>query len=246
MWMLFGLSVFKGKPRSYLKMTEWISIAFLVASPLVILILLIRSHGAFFVRYATGGTIGLGVLAAVALASWTSRDIRAAIIGLCIAYTVSGQLAAEVKAIVSKPIFTATEPKPVKCDACELSFKLDPTLPFVDSSGLTFLEMDHRESAEMVHRVYYLEDPEASTDFAHANIFEGMSQEKALFPIRANVSMYSDFVRSNRRFFVFGNNDNPEDWLLRKLQADGATIEMLGETENSYRDHGLYYVSFER
>ena len=242
--LLSGRRTFRGRLEPYLTLPEWASIGFLFAIPLVVLLVLIRSHSAFFVRYATAGNIGLCVIAAVLLASWTTRDTRAALVCLSVAFTVSGQLGAAVSALRHRSIFTQTEPKPATCQACELSQKLDPTLPFVDASGLTFLEMDHRENAAMLHRVFYLTDRQASWQYAHASIFEGMQTEKELFPIRANVSTYSAFIKTHRRFFVFGEYDFPEDWLLRKLEADGASLRLLGQTNNSYKDKDLYYVSF--
>ena len=234
--LLSGPRTFRGRMQPYLTLPEWASIGFLFAIPLLVLLVLIRSHSAFFVRYATAGNIGLCVIATVLLASWTSRDTRAALVCLSVAFTVSGQLGATVIAVRHQATFTQSEPKPATCQACQLSRKLDPTLPFVDASGLTFLEMDHREDAAMLQHVFYLTDRQASRQYAHANIFEGMQMEKELFPIRANVSTYSAFIKTHRQFFVLGEYSFPEDWLLRKLEADGASLRLLGETENSYKD----------
>ena len=242
--LLLGRRIFQGKLKPYLTWPEWGSVGFLFTIPLVVILLLIRSHSAFFVRYATAGNIGLCVIAAILLASWTTRDTRAALVCLSVAFLVSGQFGAMVSALRRKPIFSQTEPHPASCQACKLSQQIDPTLPFVDASGLTFLEMDHRENAAMLRRVFYLTDSQASRQYAHASIFEGMQMEKDLFPIRANVSTYSAFVQTHRHFFVFGEYDFPEDWLLRKLEADGASLRLVGQTENSYKDRDLYYVSF--
>ncbi len=242
--LLFGPKIFRGRTQPYLTLPEWAAVGFLFAIPFVLLLVLIRSHSAFFERYATSGTIGLGVLTAMLLAFWTSRDTRAALLCLGIAFTISGQLSAAVSALRHKATFTQTEPKPALCQACQLSQTLDPTLPFVDASGLTFLEMDHREDTAMLQHVFYLTDRQASRQYAHASIFEVMQTEKDLFPIRANVSTYSAFIRTHRRFFVFGEYDYPEDWLLRKLEADGASLRLLGAVGGSYKDTHLYYVSF--
>ena len=243
--LLFGPEIFRGsRTQPYLTLPEWASVGFLFAIPLVLLLALIRSHSAFFERYATTGIIGLSVITAMLLAFWTSRDTRAALVCLSIAFTISGQLSAAVNALQHKAIFTQTEPTPAMCQACQLSRKLDPTLPFVDASGLTFVEMDHREDAAMLHNVFYLTDRQASRQYANASIFEIMQTEKELFPMRANVSTYSAFIKTYRRFFVLGQYDYPEDWLLRKLEADGASLRLLGETEGSYKDKDLYYVSF--
>ena len=242
--LLAGRQVFRGVSTPVLTLAEWAATVFVLSVPLVILTQLIRSHAAFFPRYTTAGNIGLSVFTAVTLAWWTSRDIRAALLCIGIAMLSSGQLHAALNAIRHQPILTSTEPAPTVCEACELSQRLDPSIPFVDASGLTFLEMDHRESDTMLQRVFYLTDPIASATYAHANIFEGMAVEKSLFPMRANVSIYADFVRLHHRFFVFGEYGFPEDWLLRKLQVDGASLRLVGQMRSSYRDRDLYYVSF--
>jgi hypothetical protein len=156
----------------------------------------------------------------------------------------SGELLSAVRAVLHQHILTTTEPVVEACETCARTQRLDPSIPLVDASGLTFVEMDHREDASTLTRVFYLTDPIASTQYSHANIFEGMALERSLFPMRANVSTYTDFIEHHRRFFVLGDYNFPEDWLLRKLQADGATLRMLGPTKNSYRDKDLYEVSF--
>ena len=53
------------------------------------------------------------------------------------------------------------------------------------------------------------------------------------------------FVRQHPHFYLLaGDHDYPEDWLLRKLHDDGAQMRLLGNIDNSYRDHDLYDVTF--
>jgi 4-amino-4-deoxy-L-arabinose transferase-like glycosyltransferase len=117
-----------------------------------------------------------------------------------------------------------------------------PELPFVAASGLTFLEMDHRESPEFIHRLYYLTDREAATQF-HATIFEGLPKERPWFPIRANMTPFREFTAQHRQFLVLATPGYPEDWLLPKLIADGAQIRLIQETKTGYRDRNLYEVT---
>jgi hypothetical protein len=116
-------------------------------------------------------------------------------------------------------------------------------LPFVAASGLTFLEMDHRETPEFVRRLYYLTGREAAVQYAHATIFEALPRMKRWLPVRANVQPYRAFVAVNRAFLVLATPGYPEDWLLPKLQADGARIEPLGRIETGYRNRHLFLVS---
>ncbi|MEO6924491.1 MAG: hypothetical protein ABI142_11750, partial [Bryocella sp.] len=65
-----------------------------------------------------------------------------------------------------------------------------------------------------------------------------------LFPIRANVAPYKEFIQHHPKFFVLGDYDYPEDWLLRKLLDDGATVQILGSTDTSFKSQVLYAVEF--
>jgi hypothetical protein len=250
MLMLVGRRAFQGATSSFLSVSEMTSTILLIATPIVLVVELRHSHAVFFSRYASAGSIGIAILATILLARWTGRDTRAAIVCIVIALATGGQLRfsgefpSAVRAVLHQHILTTTEPAFEPCETCARTEQLDASIPLVDASGLTFLEMDHREEASTLSRVFYLTDPTASVQFSHANIFEGMALERSLFPMRANVSTYSDFIRRHPRFFVLGDYHFPEDWLLRKLQADGATLRMLGPTKNSYRDKDLYEVSF--
>jgi hypothetical protein len=54
---------------------------------------------------------------------------------------------------------------------------------------------------------------------------------------------YREFVSRNRQFLVLGTAGFPEDWLLPKLQEDGAQIRLLQNVKTGYRDHELYEVT---
>jgi hypothetical protein len=250
MAVLVGRRAFQGVQTWFLSVAEMVSILLLIAIPIILVVDLRHSHAVFFSRYATAASIGISVFAAILLARWTALDSRAALVCGTIALVTAGQLRLSgelrhaVRAVLHQQILTRTEPVFEPCQTCALTAQLDASIPLVDASGLTFVEMDHREDAATLSRVFYLTDPAASSQFAHANIFEGMALERSLFPMRANVSTYSDFIQHHRRFFVLGQYDYAEDWLLRKLQADGATLRMLGPTTNSYKDKDLYEISF--
>jgi hypothetical protein len=122
---------------------------------------------------------------------------------------------------------------------------IHPELPFVTASGLTFLEMDHREGLDFINRVYYLTDKESAVRH-HTNIFEWLPVLKRWFPVRAKVALYRDFASRNRQFLVLGTKGFPEDWLLLKLEEDGAEIRLLQDVKTGYRDRELYEVTLRR
>jgi hypothetical protein len=91
-----------------------------------------------------------------------------------------------------------------------------------------------------------LRDLDAAARYAHSNmfeVFEPPDRMKPWFPISANVDQYNHFVSQHNQFLVFGTEDYPEDWLLPKLQADGAQLSELGDYPGPYKDSMLYLVT---
>jgi 4-amino-4-deoxy-L-arabinose transferase-like glycosyltransferase len=201
--------------------------------PIIINLLLMRTGGAFWPRYCIPAGMGFSLLFVYILAKLTNAS-RAA--GATAAFCVFLGMAMGIALIVARP----REPAMVR----EVSLKqLDPTVPLVDASGLTFLEMNKREDAALLSRVYYLTDQDAATRYAHATIFEGMGALRQYWPIPGSVMPYGDFIRQNTHFFVLGTPDYPEDWLIPKLLDDGADLQFKGELDSSYRDHMIFEVT---
>jgi hypothetical protein len=120
---------------------------------------------------------------------------------------------------------------------------IEPDLPLVAASGLTFLEMDKYASPQLVARLHYLTDAQFAIQYAHATIFEGFPTLKQYFPIRAAVNPFPQFIQQHRKFLVLGTPGYPEDWLLRKLIADGDELRYLGDFPGPYKDTSLYEVT---
>ena len=119
---------------------------------------------------------------------------------------------------------------------------IQPALPIVAASGLTFIEMGHYENPKLVSRLFYLMDYHAAVRFAHATLFEDMDRYQSAFHLPGRVESLSTFTREHSHFLVFGTFDYPEDWLLRKLAAEGASIESIGRFSTPYKDKDLYEV----
>ena len=170
---------------------------------------------------------------------WTGARAGAALITTLLALLITGRLPEAVEAVKEGQIWRHTEPVvlPLATDLLR-----DPQMPLVAASGLAFLEMQRRESPALLRRTYYLTDTQAALRFAHATIFEGLPEEAKLFHITSRVEPYAAFLSQHPVFYVLGTYDYPEEWLLRKLQSDGARIEVLGRVEGSYKDHELYRV----
>ena len=214
----------------------------LLLVPLEITLVFMRLHSAFFPRYGMPSLLGVAILVPYWLGWWTNASRRAALIGAVV--FIFGVLppAAIVQDLRHSMKLKNTDTALSGEVAIPLT-KIHSDLPFVDASGLTFLEMNTRENAGFLSRVYYLEDKQADIQYAHATIFEIFPALIGKFPISANIASYHAFIEQHPRFIVLGTYNYPEDWLLRKLLADGATLRFLGNFPNSYKDHELYEVT---
>ncbi len=118
-----------------------------------------------------------------------------------------------------------------------------PELPLVAASELTFVEMDHRESATLTRRLFYLYDRNAEMTLGHRSVTDSLMVLKDFFPFRGRLASYGEFVDEQRRFLVIGSYEHPGDWLLRKAEADGATLQIIGRCEG-YADNDLYLLTY--
>ncbi len=246
-FIVLGRTTFRGRGAWFLTRPEWVATLSLIVAPCALLAYLHHSHGAFFPRYGVMASVGMSILFAAAIGWWSRHDLRVALMASVIALLISGNLLAAVRGL---PLLLqllhlaqATEPIIQPCQVCALTASIDPNIPLVDASGITFTEMNFRESPATLNRIFYLTDPEASLKYAHATIFEGMPTEAAVFSLKARTTTYSDFIQQHRHFFVFGDIDYPEDWLLLKLKADGADVRMVGSVKEQYKDHQVYEVT---
>ena len=206
-----------------------------LAIPVVINLVLMRSHGAFFDRYGGPAAFGLALLVGFLIAVYTNTSRLAALAagGVLLLYIpIENGLSAGAQLLHRQPPLAAAPIDSIK-----------PELPLVAASGLTFLEMDKYASPQTVGRLHYLTDTQFAIQYAHASIFEGFPLLKRYFPIRAAVDPFQQFVQRHRDFLVLGTPGYPEDWLLRKLMADGDELRYLGDFPGPYKDSGLYEVT---
>jgi Dolichyl-phosphate-mannose-protein mannosyltransferase len=213
---------------------EVIFVAGIIATPAIAVLAVMRSHGAFFDRY--------GVLFGFALAFF--------IVFFIAAYTNMSRLGAMAAGAVlllyipaENALSQAAQMLHRKAPPSVGLAAIEPNLPLVAASGLTFLEMDKYADAGTRARLHYLTDTQFAIRYAHANLFESMALLKSHFPIGAAVDPYRTFVQQHRTFLVLGAPAYPEDWLLRKLLADGDELRYLGDFSGPYRDSQLYRVT---
>lgn len=188
-------------------------------TPLAIVLLAMRSHVAFWPRYGIVMIVPITLLMGSLFASLSGRRTGIALLASALLFV-----------LFCFRNFPHPAPLPDSTDYRNLC----PNLPFVVASGVNFIEMDHREPADMVKRLYYLTDHDAAVQYAHATIFEGFSTIKQWFPVRASVEPYKEFVAQHPYFIVMGDPQYPEDWLLKKLSADGAQFRDFGALPTKY------------
>jgi hypothetical protein len=120
---------------------------------------------------------------------------------------------------------------------------VEPDLPLVANTGITFLERDHQEPESVVKRLYLLDDEQASSRIAHDTVFAHYERLTKVFPIRGTVEPYCKFIAAHPQFLVIGAYDHPQGWLLRKLDQDGANLQVLGTCTEGYASCQIYKVS---
>ncbi len=226
-----------------ISLVDLVLIIAILAMPVIVNVVQMRSHAAFFARYAAIEAFGFSWLLACFLAMYTEASRSAAVVfaGCMLAYTAALNLGPD-----AKPSFWAKRGAPSAEQQSRALEAIDPNLPLVAASGLTFLEMDHYAEPEIVSRLYYLTDRTLAIQYAHATIFEGFPILKSYFPIRAAVEPYSQFVQEHRQFLVLGTANYPEDWLIPVLVHSGASLRQLGNFPGPYKDSELYLVSMPR
>jgi len=116
-------------------------------------------------------------------------------------------------------------------------------LPLVVSSGLIFYPMSHYATVNQVKRMWFLTDEKIALHVTGSNMFEkGLPALNRLFPLRAHLQDYSEFLAAHPRFLLYGYADNKMDWLIPQLREDGAQLRYLGKRTDQMGLAVLYEV----
>ncbi len=201
-----------------------------MAVPGILMMLLMRTGGAFGDRYCLTTALCFYVLV-VAIMARVAGFRRSSALAAALTFAF----------FALRQPYLADDAPP---DAAELSMA-GQQLPLVAASGLTFMEMDRYNELQLQSRLYYLTDRNAAIRYAHATIFENMPLVKQVFPIHSNVSPYSTFVASHRHFWVITRPAYLEDWLVRKLRDDGARLSLAASALGPTKDFLFYEVQWD-
>jgi Dolichyl-phosphate-mannose-protein mannosyltransferase len=210
----------------------------LAAVPVLLVLIMMSEKAPFWGRYCITSTVALYFLCALVMASPFRVNERAG-------YAASAAMGALALLVgVALPLYQRmVHPVPDTVAAFQI---MHPELPLVAASGLTFIEMGQYENSAIASRLLYLSDHQAAVQYAHASLFDDLAEFHEAFRLRGSVESYNAFVSEHRDFLVFGTYDYPEDWLLKKLAADGATIRPAGTYATPYKDKSLFAVHFNR
>jgi hypothetical protein len=219
------------RSRNYTIPAGWPGAAWalgVVAVPVAMNFLLMRTGGAFWERYCIAAAMSFYMMVTMGVACLAGRS-RAA-----------GLFAALLMAFAALSNGYPSDSQTPVASAMRL---IPNDIPLVAASGLTFLEMD-RYDREFQPRLYYMVDRAAAIEYAHSTIFENMPLLARYFPIRSHVESYSAFVAAHPHFLVLSRTDYLEAWVLRKLCDDGAEIRTIRSLEGPDKPYQLYDVRF--
>jgi len=120
--------------------------------------------------------------------------------------------------------------------------RLPAGAPLVIASGLSLLPADVYSSDTDLARTYYLMDSEAANKYTGCTFFEFGPPFTSYHHFRTHLVAYNDFLKTHRKFFVYGSYSYHDDWQIRKLIDDGAKIVKMGKYAGESADNYLLQV----
>lgn len=221
---------------------EYALLVGLLIEPLLAIAMMVRDHGAFFPRYGLPACIPIAVLVAFLLCALFNRSRAVAVLATLALWWFPFRICVIVLGIPHTVHAASADNAPHSADF----HTIDPNLPFVDASALTYVEMNHRESPAFLRRTWYLTDHDGAVRYGHATLFESEAEVARIFHFQSHVDTLPVFEAAHPKFLVLGTWDYPEQWLLRKLHADGDLVRYLGDYNSGYVDQQLYEVTVVR
>jgi hypothetical protein len=206
----------------------------LAVIPILLDLLMMFDHAPFWGRYGITSALILYFLAALFLVRITSGVRQAGYLAVLVSVALLW-----IFRFAVPEYRVSRDSSPPNAQALA---QVRSELPLVAASGLTFVEMGQYESPKLSARLYYLLDRAAAVRYAHATLFEDLKDFSECFHLPGTVESYAQFVRDHQSFLVYGSIDYPEDWLLRRLLAEHASVTPLGVFPGPYKDKTLFQV----
>jgi hypothetical protein len=249
--LMVGIIIFGREPRrlpmaattnpdlrdSRLSKEELALVSTLLALPLALMLAADVLHVQFWVRYGLASTPAWAVLSVWMIAR---RLPAARIVAILLVIATTGYMVRRM--ILESPprgnagtIDGGRRPIPLRT--------LDPSLPIVAASPMTFVEMSDREPLQIAQRVFYLTDYAAALQYSHYTLFESEGKIRQLLNLPSQTEDFEKFFAEHPKFYIVGDYQRPEVWLLHKLAADGTNLDYLGKYESTYESDDLYLVT---
>jgi Dolichyl-phosphate-mannose-protein mannosyltransferase len=237
--LLLAFAINRSRPQAVSPSRVWLEhtalATYLVLTPILLNIVLMRGHRIFWPRYCITAGVAAYLVCAFVFAYRSGIGRRGA-------YAVVATLAAAgmLHSFSSLRLGTGSSDASVLND-------IKPDLPVVDADGFTFFEMNHFEEPRLLNRVYFLKDRASAIRYGNDTLFEDFEPPDRLgpdFPIHAHVDDYQSFIQQHKQFLVLGTPDHwAGTWLLDRLVDDGSRVEKIRTLDIPYNGRQLYLVS---
>jgi hypothetical protein len=250
----------------------WTLLGCISLIPIGIALLFARTGTAFFYRYGIVVSLPIVLVPTLLLGVRTERRTTVAVslalvLGIVFLFNTSGrfwlieQLASFAPPKVSRYVLGAFELPTLVLDRVKSRVPaylqldlasapavadldaLEPELPLVANTGLTFLEVDREGGAALTRRLYLLNDRQAAAAIAHDTVFENYDRLTKVFPIRGKVESFCTFIGEHPHFLILGAYNHPQGWLLKRLELEGVRLKIVGTYARTYEEHDIYEVS---
>jgi hypothetical protein len=126
----------------------------------------------------------------------------------------------------------------------EVPFKSVPAnVPLVIASGLALWPADVYASDADLARTYYLLDRAADIRYTGSAVFDFGPPFTDYHHFRVHLADYSAFLKTHKKFMIYGPYYYEDDWQIRKLKDDGARFVERGKYSGEYTDNFLLEVT---
>jgi Dolichyl-phosphate-mannose-protein mannosyltransferase len=198
-----------------------------MAIPVVAVALSMLLTSAFTDRYALPAVIGCSLIFAFAARKLLyDRPAIAATLALSLAVLYTGLAGIHLKYAARDRADLARAEQLIRSKGAD-------GLPIAPSDLQTFMELAYYGPPDIVSRLVYLADPEASLrHLGHHSVEKGvLDLLKPRFGLK--VEEYERFMARGQRFLVYGKADHILNWLFSELAAAGVHVELRGRDNDA-------------
>lgn len=199
----------------------------LLALPIIGLIALKITDGAFTPRYFIAMVLGVPLVTAFAFRLIGRRTVPLALAGFLM-FAFSARKEFRFWRIERGHIGKLVNPAdPIESLASSAGYQ---DLPLVVSSGQSYLELEFYGSASFSKRIVALIDAPKSVAYAGSDSVDKSLSIVADFYPPARVASFADFGPGHRRFLLFSGEAKRWDWWPRRLADDGYSLQLVASS----------------